>query len=166
MWSKDDQMFENIDSATGKFVRIKAWTNFTPLYAGIAKPEQANATIQKHLLNPDEFWSANGVRSVSQTEDKYFDADNDGWAGPVWVISNYLMMHGLMNYGHQAEAMDLANKTVHMLIPGLESPDGMNEAYNPDTGKPLAGKHFVSWDLLSEHMIQEAATGSDPTAMH
>ena len=41
----------------------------------------------------------------------------------------------------------------------------MNENYNPETGAPDAGGHFVSWNLLAEHMKEEVASGSDPTAI-
>ncbi len=39
----------------------------------------------------------------------------------------------------------------------------MNECYNPETGAPTAGGNFVSWDLLGEHMLDEALSHADPT---
>ena len=36
---------------------------------------------------------------------------------------------------------------------------------HPETGEPDAGGHFVSWNLLAEHMKEEAASGADPTAI-
>jgi putative isomerase len=41
MWSDSDGMFLNFDTWTGKPVRVKTWTNFVPLWAGIAASEQA-----------------------------------------------------------------------------------------------------------------------------
>lgn len=41
----------------------------------------------------------------------------------------------------------------------------MNENYNPETAEPAAAGHFVSWDLLGEHMLEEAENGTDPTAI-
>jgi hypothetical protein len=41
----------------------------------------------------------------------------------------------------------------------------MNENYNPETGHPDASGHFVSWNLLAEHMKAEALSGADPTAI-
>jgi hypothetical protein len=41
----------------------------------------------------------------------------------------------------------------------------MNENYNPETGEPDAAGHFVSWNLLAEHMKEEAESGADPTAI-
>ncbi len=164
MWSDEGGTFLNIDSATGQFVRIKTWTNFVPLWAGIATPAQAKRSIQQHLLNPREFWAVYGIRTLAPGEPLY-NPRSGYWRGPIWVISNYLLMHGLMNYGYKKEARELGEKTVSLLVRDLRVTGGMNECYNPDTGQPTAGGHFLSWDLLGEHMIQEARTGSDPTAL-
>ncbi len=164
MWSPSDAMFYNIDSRTGKFIRVKTWTNFVPLWAGVATPEQARQTIQRHLLNPKEFWAPYGVRTLSPDEPLY-NPNSGYWRGPVWVISNYLLMHGLMNSGYHRRATELAIKTVRLLVLDLRKTGGMNECYNPETGAPTAGGHFLSWDLLGEHMIQEATHNLDPTAL-
>ncbi len=162
MWSARDGMFLNIDSRTGKFFYIKTWTNFVPLWAGIATKSQADEMIRMHLLNPREFWSPNGIRTIAATEPLY-NPRSGYWQGPVWVISNYLLMHGLDNYGYKKEAIQLANETVSLLVHDLHATGGMNENYNPETGAPDAAGHFVSWDLLAEHMQEEAQSGADPT---
>lgn len=164
MWSARDSMFFDINSRTGQFVRVKTWTDFVPLWARIATPAQAKATIEKHLLNPKEFWSPYGVRTLAATEPLY-NASSGYWRGPVWVISNYLVMHGLMNYGYRKQAIELAEKTERMLADDIKKTGGMNECYNPQTGAPTAGGHFLSWDLLGEHMIEEAEKNRDPTAL-
>lgn len=164
MWSASDNTFFNIDSRTGKFIRIQTWTNFVPLWVGIATKAQAGAMVHSHLLNPREFWSPNGVRTIAATEPLY-NPRSGYWRGPVWVISNYLLMHGLQNYGYKSEAVELAHKTVDLLVSDLRRTGGMNENYNPEIGTPDAAGHFVSWDLLAEHMLEEAQTGADPTAL-
>lgn len=164
MWSERDGTFLNIDSRTGKFVEIKTWTNFVPLWVGIATSSQANEMIRAHLLSPREFWSPNGIRTIAKTEALY-NPGSGYWRGPVWILSNYLMMHGLENYGYKKEAVQLAQETVAVLLRDLRATSGMNENYNPETGAPDAAGHFVSWDLLAEHMIEEAQVGADPTVL-
>jgi neutral trehalase len=164
MWSKSDGLFLNIDSRTGKFIWIETWTNFVPLWAGIATKAQANEMIRAHLLNRREFWSTNGVRTLAATEPLY-NPESGYWRGPVWVVSNYLLMHGLERYGYRAPAIELARETTRLLVDDLHKTGGMNENYNPETGAPDAAGNFVSWDLLAEHMIEEAESGSDPTAI-
>jgi putative isomerase len=163
MWSEADGSFWNIDSRTHAFVKIKTWTNFVPLWAGIASEAQAARMIPS-LLDPATFWSPNGVRTLAKTETLY-DPAKGYWRGPVWVLSNYLMMRGLLNFGHAAEAAALADKTQHLLVADFQKTGGMNENYNPDTGAPDASGHFVSWNLLAEHMKDEALSGADPTAI-
>jgi putative isomerase len=163
LWSEEDGSYWNIDSRTRAYVKIKTWTNFLPLWAGIASPAQAKRMIAV-LLDPAQFWSPHGVRTLSRDE-KLYDPGRGYWRGPVWVLSNYLMMHGLLNYGRKAEAAELADKTQSLLVADFQKTGGMNENYNPETGLPDANGHFVSWNLLAEHMKEEAASGADPTAI-
>lgn len=165
MWSESEGMFLNIDARTGKPTHIKTWTNFVPLWAGIATSGQAKQMIEEHLLNPKEFWAPQGIRTTTPDEPLY-DPAKGYWRGPVWVISSYLVMHGLMNYGYLDQARKLAAETEALLRHDLEQTGGMNECYNPEDGRPLAGGHFVSWDLLGEHMVEEAKEGTDPTALN
>jgi putative isomerase len=164
MWSEADGMFLNIDARSGKAVHIETWTNLTPLWAGIATPGQAKRMIEDHLINPQDLWARYGIRTLAPSESLY-DPKAGYWRGPVWVISSYLMMHGLMNYGYSKQALELATETERLLAQDLEATGGMNECYNPDDGRPVAGGHFVSWDLLGEHMVEEAKQGLDPTAL-
>jgi putative isomerase len=164
MWSESDGLFLNIDARSGRSVPIKTWTNFVPLWAGIATPAQAKRTIDDHVLNPKEFWCDYGIRTLAPSEPLY-NAKAGYWRGPVWVISNYMVMHGLANYGRQAEARQVADRTVNLLAGDIKKTGGMNENYDPDNGQPAAGGHFLSWNLLAEHMIEEAQKGTDPTAL-
>jgi putative isomerase len=163
MWSRQDGSFWNIDSRTNRFVKIKTWTNFVPLWAGIASAAQARQMVPA-LLDPAQFWSPNGVRTLSKDE-KLYDPARGYWRGPVWILSNYLMMRALLNYGYKQEAVELADRTQRLLIADFQKTGGMNENYNPETGAPDAAGHFVSWNLLAEHMKEEAVSGQDPTAI-
>ncbi len=162
MWSAHDGMFYNLNARTGRPIKVKTWTSFTPLWARMVPAEQAQRMIDDHLLSAREFWSAHGVRTLSADERAYRPKDGY-WRGPVWVVSNYIVMRGLLNYGYNAQARVLAQETVDLLVDDFKKSGGMNECYDPDTGAPTAGGHFVSWNLLAEHMRLEAQTGADPT---
>lgn len=164
MWSAPERTFLNIDSRTGRFIHINTWTNFVPLWAGIATKMEANEMIRAHVLNPREFWSPNGIRTIAAREPLY-NPHSGYWRGPVWIVSNYLLMHGLENYSYKKEAVQLAEETVDVVLKDLRRTGGMNENYNPETGEPDAAGHFVSWDLLAEHMLEEAESGKDPAAI-
>jgi putative isomerase len=164
MWSETEGTFLNIDSRTGKPIHLLTWTDFVPLWAGVASAGQARRMIEEHILNPKEFWANYGIRTLVPNEPLY-DPQHGYWRGPVWIISNYLILHGLMNYGYTKQALELATRTQDLLVRDLEKTGGMNECYDPDQGTPLAGGHFVSWDLLGEHMLEEAKKDIDPTAL-
>lgn len=164
MWSERMGTFLNIDARTGKKIDVLTWTNFVPLWAKVATKAQAKRMIEDQVLNPKEFWAPHGIRTLAPNQ-KLYDPAHGYWRGPIWVLSNYLVMHGLMNYGYHEQAVALAERTQKLLVSDLKTTGGMNECYNPDTGAPEAGGHFVSWDLLGEHIVQEAKTGRDPTAL-
>lgn len=164
MWSASAGTFLNIDARTGKKIDILTWTNFVPLWAGVATEAQAKTMIEEHLLNPKEFWTVYGIRTLAPNQ-KLYDPVHGYWRGPVWILPNYLLMHGLMNYGYQKQALVLAERTQALLVRDLKATGGMNECYDPENGKPVGAGHFVSWDLLGEHMVWEARTGFDPTGL-
>ena len=41
-----------------------------------------------------------------------FSSNPSNWLGPVWIIVNYLVWAGVKRYGFEAEAQDLADKTL------------------------------------------------------
>lgn len=165
MWSAEDGIYYGIDSRTGEPVRIKEWTSFTPLWANIPSPAQAKRMIESHVLNETEFWAPNGLRSLART-DPHYNPAKGYWRGPVWIVSDYLVMHGLMNYGYYAQAEELAQKTLDLLVEDFAHSGGMNECYDPETGAPAANGDFVSWDLLGEHILDEAQSRKDPTDLN
>ncbi|HTV83287.1 MAG TPA: trehalase family glycosidase [Acidobacteriaceae bacterium] len=164
MWSESAAAYLNVDARTGKQIDVLTWTDFVPLWAGVATRTQARQMVEEHLLNPKEFWAPYGIRTLAPNQALY-DPVHGYWRGPVWILPNYLLMHGLMNYGYRRQALELAARTEKLLVRDLKATGGMNECYNPDTGKPEGASHFVSWDLLGEHMLEEAKTGQDPTVL-
>ena len=181
MWFEDDGTFYNLNPYSGKPIRVPEWTNLTPILNHIASEWQAHILIERHLLNMNEFWANFGVRTLSRTSPHYNLTFRNTllsyWNGPVWVVSNYLLMHGLLNYGYRKEAIELANKTIAVLVNDFRNPTidvnpiskmlgigGMHEIYNPETGSESSPGDFISWDLLGLHMLDEAVYGSDPTS--
>ena len=63
LWDPEREVFA-ARRWSGAFVESLAPTSFYPLVAGIATPEQAEALVRKHLLDPERFW---GPRPLSST---------------------------------------------------------------------------------------------------
>ena len=175
LWSPGEQMYFNLDTGSGELIKLQAWTNFLPLWAGIAPPERAKAMIEKHLLRAEAFWGQYGVPSVSRQEVIYnqarkglygsYDRTVSNWQGPIWVVANYLVMHGLLNYGYQQQAVELAQKIVRLLEDDIRRTGGMHENYDAETGAGLWSPHFGSWNILAPQMVEEAQAGKDATRL-
>ena len=107
MWDEATGFYYDL-TPDAQMLRLKTVAGFMPLFAGISNYEQA-ATVISHLTNPDEFWRALPVPSVSADEPSF---SGDMWRGPVWVNYNYLIIQGLLQYGYLSYAKDLRDRTL------------------------------------------------------
>lgn len=140
-------------------VRIKMFTGFLPLWAGVAEKEEAAAMIEGSYRNSDELRAFSGVRTLSKRETMYSlekSSNPSNWLGPVWIIANYFAWKGFVRYGFKAEADHLAKKTLSILEADLRRNGSLNEYYHPDTGLALSHQGFVDWNLLALEMLPQA----------
>lgn len=136
--------------------RIGVWSGFMAMWAGIATPEQAERMVRENLLDESTFNAPFGVRTLSKQEKMYSMAathNPSNWCGPIWGISNYMTFRGLVRYGFDKEATELAGKTVNLFGLDLEKEGALHEYYNPDTGEPIINKGFQNWNYLVLNMI-------------
>lgn len=135
--------------------KIDVWSGFLAMWAGIATPEQAERMVKENYLNEKTFYSAGGVRSLSKAEKMYRVVKSGNpscWTGPIWGIANYFTFVGLINYGYEKEARELAEKTVLMFGKDIEKYGKMHEYYDPDTCEGVHNLGFQSWNLLAVNM--------------
>ena len=135
--------------------RIDAWSGFLALWAGAATKEQAARVVERYR-DTGSFNCAAGVRTLSPKEKMYrIVASNNPscWLGPVWGISNYLTFRGLVNYGYEAEARELCEKTIRLFGRDVERFGSMHEYYSPDDGEPVINPNFQNWNMLVLNMI-------------
>jgi neutral trehalase len=160
LWDARAGTFYNRNSRTGAFIHVQEWTNLVPLWAHVATRQQARVLINRYALNPHEFWTKYGIRSLVPESPSYHPV-HGYWQGPIWVVTDYMVMHGLMNYGYTAQARLLARNTASVLLRDIHTTGGMHETYNPNTGIGQNGGYFKSWDMLGAYMVYEAYTGKD-----
>jgi len=78
------------------------------------------------------------LSSLAATKDSPLSADDPSynpkghWNGPVWVQWNYLIVRGLLQYGHVAEARALTAKISSAMIAQLEKDHNFWEFCSPD----------------------------------
>ena len=166
LWSATDRSYFNLDIVSGQLIKRMTYSNFVPLWGRVATLEQGRAQIKAHLLNRDEMWSEHGGRSLAANDPAYNNVNMikpySNWQGPVWPIANYLYMQGLLHYGFQEEAGQLARRITRLCLRDVLASGGMHENYDAETGEPLAAPGFVGWNLLVPHMTDEAGSGQDP----
>jgi putative isomerase len=140
-------------------IKIQCWSGFIPLWAGFATEDEAAALV-KHMENPDSFNSRYGIRSLSREEKMYnLEATNNpsNWLGSIWIIVQYIVFRGLMNYGYIDKAISLAGKTITLLGKDIEKSGTLHEYYVPESGEPIMNGEFLNWNLLVVNMIDEIA---------
>jgi putative isomerase len=136
-------------------LRVDNWSSFLPLWAGLASREQAERMVER-LRDDRTFDAAYGVRTLSRLEKMYdLRASNNpsNWLGPIWGVSNYLVFRGLVKYGFEEDAIELAEKTVELFGRDLETSGSLHEFYHPDTGEPIMTKGFQNWNFTVLNMI-------------
>ena len=137
--------------------RIGVWSGFLAMWAGIATKEQAERMVREHYLNEKTFFAPYGVRTLSKMEKMYSiikSGNPSCWLGPIWGISNYMVFEGLVKYGFDKEAYDLAEKTIRMFGKDIEENGEMHEYYDPETGVGVNNPGFQNWNLLSLNMYK------------
>jgi putative isomerase len=75
------------------------------------------------------------------------------WLGPVWGVSNYLVFRGLVNYGFESEAAELAEKTIKLFGGDIRRSGTVHEYYQPGNGVPICNEDFLNWNLLCMNVI-------------
>ena len=125
------------------------------LWAGIATEEQAREIVERQYHDTINFNCAAGIRTLSPLE-KMYNVEASGnpssWQGPVWIVANYLTFRGLVRYGFDNEARELAEKTILLLGRDYERFGALHEYYLPDNGEPVLNKGFQNWNLLVLNM--------------
>lgn len=181
-WDKRDRFFYSVDVdiKTRKFdwfhqgkgvfwktlpIKIRAWSGFIPLYAQIATKEQAEALV-RHVFDGETFASDYGLTTLAKDE-KMFDLsvtnNPSNWLGPVWMIANYIVFRGLLNYGYKKEAGAIYEGSIRLLGEDLERTGSLHEYYNPFNGEPIMNAGFINWNVLGLNMRDELK-GKKPMA--
>jgi len=168
-WDEKDGFYYDRNEKTGQRISVKSVAGFFPLWAGVASPAQATRLVKEHLLNPKEFWLRYPVASYAKTEPDFHEGANDpvtgacNWHGPAWVPTNYIIFHGLMQYGFNDAARQLALKTFQM---ALDENPVTREYYDSDTGKGNGMNPFWGWSALAYVMPLDQVAKYNPMDLH
>ncbi|MBC7813522.1 MAG: hypothetical protein H7175_20355 [Burkholderiales bacterium] len=118
---------------------------FMTLFGGLPTPEQAERLVQE--LQESRFWTTFPVPTSPIDSPAY--APDLYWRGNVWPSVNWLIFRGLLRYGYDDLAADLAERSLSLI-----KQSDFWEYYHPETGQGLGGQTF-SWTTV---MLDMAAT--------
>jgi len=149
MWDAKAGIFLNKDLHTGESSLRLSPTNFYPLLARAATPEQADRMIHEHLLNPEEFWGQWVMPSIARNDPAF--KDQKYWRGRIWGPLNYLVYLGLRNYDDPKVSADFAQKSYDLFQVEWTANRHVHENYNAMTGMSDdvdSSDRFYHWGAL------------------
>lgn len=149
LWNADAGIFENKDLHTGAWVTRLSPTNFYPMLAKVATPEQARMMVEKHLMNPKEFWGEYVIPSIARDDPAF--KDQQYWRGRIWGPMNYLVYLGLENYDLPEVRKEFAAKSYALFLKEWNEKRHVHENYNAikGTGDDVTSSdRFYHWGAL------------------
>jgi hypothetical protein len=161
LWSPTVGLYLNRRTDTGQPSAALSPTMFYPLVAGLVSRERAQEMVQKHLLNPAEFYGPYMIPSISRDNADF--PRQSYWKGAVWPPLNFLVYLGLRKYGFDSIGGELARTSDSILLRGWDEHGIISENYSAITGTGddprLSSDRFHSWGALMGimSMIQSGA---------
>jgi putative isomerase len=132
LWDEKAGIYLNRRTDTGEASSKLSPTNFYPLIAKAATPEQARRMIQEHYFNPQEFHGEWVMPSIARNVAGY--GDQNYWRGRIWGPMNFLVYLGLRNYDLRDARADLVERSARLLMKSWQSDRAIYENYNANTG--------------------------------
>jgi len=144
MWDDQAGTFLSVKRDTLEKIPVATIGSWVPLTAGV--PTRAMARRMAEVLAGDAWQTPLPVPTVDRTDSRW--KSHAFWRGDVWPSTNYQIARGLADYGHEALAADIADKTVANAIR-----NGINEHYDSVSGKPIGVKDYCMSCTLVTMML-------------
>ena len=164
MWDEETGFYYHVDKQDNDFtfknpndLKREEIIGFLPLWAGIASEEQAKKLVTT-LTDPEKFWRKYGVPSLSAS-DSYYNPKGY-WNGPVWVEWDFLIVHGLLQYGYSDLARELVDRVAANMIAQLQRDHQFWEFYSPDDQWAGYHKQYI-WAGIINRMLMDVYSQQD-----
>ncbi len=147
LWSRSERFYcDRRDS--GVVTGVKSIGGYWALLAGIVPPARLGPFLA-HLDDPRAFKRPHRVPSLSADHPDY-DPRGGYWRGAVWAPTNYMLLRGLTEVGHDALAHEIARNHVDNVVAVFEKTGTVFENYAPESAAPgaPAKPDFVGWTGL------------------
>ena len=154
LWNSAEACFVDLQWRRGVRRSLSAAT-VVPLYTGFARADEASAlaaTLEARLLGP------NGLRTTLVRSGQQWDQPN-GWA-PLQLMA----VEGLLRYGHDALALELARRWLGCLERVHAASGKLVEKYDTEVDRPGGGGEYPAqdgfgWSNASYVVLQALVAG-------
>jgi hypothetical protein len=140
-WDQESGLYYDYDLQRQRSIKVNTAATFLPLFAGLATKAQAVRLVEQQLNNPVKYAPNTNtpfmITTTSKTEPAW-DARRY-WRGPVWIILNWLVAEGLVNYGFHTLAEKIRADSLELI-----HRSGFREYYDPRDGSGCGSIDF-SW---------------------
>lgn len=150
LWDEADGTYYSFDRVAGRLLKDDTVAGFGPLFGRAAPPDRARRLIEARLENPREFWPVAGYPVPTTALDSPWFNPENYWLGPVWVNTNWMVVHGLVDTGFADPAAQLTRQTLDLV-----KRSGYREYFNPLTGQGYGTGSF-SWTAALTIDLAEA----------
>ena len=166
LWDSERKAFFDRDK-DNETIEVLSLENIKCMYHGLFTQNMADDFIEKHLLNPDEFFTPLPLPNIAINDPVFYindevnnftpeidktvranmadDIADNSWSGPVQGLIYQRAIDALLNYGHHAELTYLGRKW----LANLAKFKKFGQQYNPFTGEPSPGANGYGPTVLS-----------------
>lgn len=154
MWDESSGFFYSVNKVDHSFffmsrdLKRQEIIGFLPLWAQAVSDERAEKLVRQ-LTDPDKFWRKYGVPTLA-ADDEWYSPYVDyccKWNGPVWLLWDYMVFEGLINYGYDDLAKELAGKMIDAVELQLSRNHNFWESYSPDNEVLNCPSNYI-WDTI------------------
>jgi hypothetical protein len=161
LWNSALSLHCNLHPTENAFVSLRCWTGLAPVLVGACSKERAAEVIERNILSEQHFLRPAGIPSVAASERIYNQSRRgmygrvlvSNWQGPVWVLTNAMVVRCLTSLGYTDGARAVASRMVATLIRDLQNTGTLHENYHAETGESLFAPNFMSWNILALEML-------------
>jgi alpha,alpha-trehalase len=139
MWEQATGFFYDYDYSKTRRSEFRSLAGFFPMWAGLARPEQAASMVERHL---PFFETPHGLVTAEQAKHADGGAPKQwGWPNG-WAPLHWIVVSGLWRYGFEAQARRIAEKWVRLVAAEFEAHGQNYEKYNVVEGRRASSERY------------------------
>ncbi len=159
MWNPESGFYYHINRMDDSYfflerdLRRQEIIGFLPMWANACDTDQADLLIET-LTDTTKFWRKYGVPTLA-ADDPWYSPNVDyccKWNGPVWLLWDYMVFRGLINYGYDDLAIELADKMILAASTQLSKNHNYWESYSPDNDVLNCPPNYI-WDAIIARVL-------------